>query len=239
MALGNKLDGSASRLNRFYVSGIVMRKLLLFLIIGAGAWYWDKGDSPLMSTAGAYDEGGNPVVWIFTVNNCGKPCEQGRDGLKRRRVAFEEKRVDLNNDADDNVKLWKTLRKDNRFPLIVAGDEKIIGSSRPAIAGILGVNFGDKYLSRNEKRYFKNHFYADGTPRIVMYGADWCGYCKKLRDEFNANNIDFVEIDVEKSGDKETMAKTMEINGYPATWVGYTRVKGSNLKAVNNVLKTY
>jgi len=216
-----------------------VRKLVLFLVIGVGVWYWDKGESLFMSSAGAYDEAGNPVVWIFTVENCGRPCQQGRDGLKRRRVAYEEKQIDLDNDADENVKLWKTVRSDNRFPLIVAGDKKIIGSSKPAIAGMLGANFGDKYLSRNEKRYFKNHFYADGTPRIVMYGADWCGYCKKLRGEFDANNVDFIEIDVEKSSEKQTITRTMEIHGYPATWVGYTRVKGGTFKAVNAVLQSY
>jgi glutaredoxin len=216
-----------------------MRKLVLIIAIGVGVWFWDKGELPFMSAAGAYDEGGNPVVWIFTVMNCGAPCQQGLDGLDRRRVEYEEKQIDLNNDADENVKLWKTLRKDNSFPLIVAGKEKIIGSSRPALAGILGINFGDQYLSRTEKRYFKEHFYADGSPGIVMYGADWCPYCKKLREEFDANDVDFIEIDVEKSGEMQTMAETMEIYGYPATWVGYSRVNGSNLKAVNAVLRSY
>jgi glutaredoxin len=216
-----------------------MRKLMLLIAIGVGFWFWDKGELPFMSAAGAYDKGGNPVVWIFTVKNCGQPCQQGLDGLDRRQVEYEEKQVDLNNDADENVKLWKTLRKDNRFPLIVAGKEKVIGSSRPAMAGILGINFGDKYLSRTERRYFKEHFYADGSPRIVMYGADWCPYCKKLREEFDANDVDFIEIDVEKSGEMQTMAETMEIYGYPATWVGYTRVNGSDLKAVNAVLRSY
>ena len=107
------------------------------------------------------------------------------------------------------------------------------------MAGILGINFGDEYLSRTEKRYYKNHFYADGSPKIVMYGTDWCPYCKKLREEFEANNVDYIEIDVEKSGEMETMLKTMEIYGYPATWVGYTRVNGSNLKAVNAVMRSY
>jgi glutaredoxin len=216
-----------------------MRKLMLLIAIGVGFWFWDKGELPFMSAAGAYDECGNPVVWIFTVRNCGQPCQQGLDGLDRRRVEYEEKLIDLNNDADETVKLWKTLRNDNRFPLIVAGKEKVIGSSRPAMAGILGINFGDKYLSRTEKRYFKEHFYADGSPRIVMYGADWCPYCKKLREEFDANDVDFIEIDVEKSGEMQTMAETMEIYGYPATWVGYTRVNGSDLKAVNAVLRSY
>jgi glutaredoxin len=38
-----------------------------------------------------------------------------------------------------------------------------------------------------------------------MYGVDWCGYCKKFREEFQADNIDFIEINVEKNGAQETM----------------------------------
>jgi len=218
---------------------MMMRKLILLAAIGVGIWYWDKGGMPFVDEAGAFDENRNPLVWIFTVDNCGKPCDSGRNDLKRRRVAFEEKRIDINNENDENVKLWKDLRGGNRFPLIVAGSEKMAGSNRPEVAGVLGMNFGDKYLSKTEKRYFEQHFYADGSPRIVMYGADWCGYCKKLRDEFQANNVDFIEIDVEKSGEKERMSRTMGVYGYPTTWVGYSRVKGGNLKAVNAALSSY
>jgi hypothetical protein len=31
----------------------------------------------------------------------------------------------------------------------------------------------------------------------------------------------------------------MGVYGYPTTWVGYARVKGTNLKAVNAALKSY
>ena len=72
-----------------------------------------------------------------------------------------------------------------------------------------------------------------------MYGADWCGYCRKLRTEFEDDGIDYIEIDVEKSTYKTQITKTMEIDGYPATWVGYTRVKGTTLKAVKSTLKSY
>jgi len=216
-----------------------MRKLILIAAICAGAWYWDKGGFSFGAEAGAFDENSNPLVWIFTVDNCGKPCDAGRNDLKRRRVAFEEKRIDINNESDANVELWKRMRSGNMFPLIVAGSAKLVGSDRPEIAGILGRSFGDKYLSKTEKRYFEQHFYADGSPRIVMYGTDWCGYCKKLRGEFEANNVDYLEIDVEKSGEEKRLSETMGVYGYPTTWVGYARVKGTNLKAVNAALNSY
>ena len=216
-----------------------MRKLILVIAIGTGVWYWNNGGMPFVEEAGAFDEDRNPLVWIFTVENCGKPCEAGRNDLKRRRVDFEEKRIDIGNQDDHNVKLWKDLRHGNNFPLIVAGSEKVVGSNRPDIAGILGMNFGDRYHSKTEKRYFKNHFYADGSPKVVMYGTDWCGYCKKLREELKANNVDFVEIDVEKSGEQERISKTMGVYGYPKTWVGYAQVRGVNFRAVEAAIKSY
>lgn len=217
-----------------------MRKLIFIMIIGFGAWQWHQGELPFLSPAGAFDEAGNPAVWLFTVKNCGKPCQEARSQLNRRRVSFEEKLIDPQDSSDENVKLWKKMRQGNGFPLIVAGKEKLVGGgSRPRMATLLALNFGDKHLTSTEKRYFKKHFYQDGSPKIIMYGADWCPYCKKLREELQANNVDFIEIDVEKSGEKERMSKTMAITGYPATWVGYTRVNGSNLKAVKKTLNSY
>ncbi len=216
-----------------------MRKLILVIAIGVGVWFWNNGELPFVEEAGAFDENSNPLVWIFTVDNCGKACESGRNDLKRRRVSFEEKRIDINNDSDADVKLWKRMRSGNRFPLIVAGYEKMVGSDRPVVAGILGMTYGEKYLSRTEKRYFKQHFYADGSPKIVMYGTDWCGYCKKLREEFEANDVDYIEIDVEKSGEQQKISETMGVYGYPTTWVGYARVKGTNLRAIKAALESY
>ena len=77
-------------------------------------------------------------------------------------------------------------------------------------------------------------------PIGFSHGEPWISVIhKKLREEFDANDVDFIEIDVEKSGEMQTMAETMEIYGYPAPWVGYTRVNGTNLKAVNAVLLSY
>ncbi len=213
-----------------------MRKLIFIAAIGFAAWYWNTGRLPFMSTAGAYDEAGNPVVWIFTVKGCGKACEIGRQDLKSRRIDFEEKLIDPDNASDPDVQLWKDVGKGG-FPLTVAGDIKIRGSGNlPRLQEMLGKNFGERYLTSAEKRLFKKHFYPDGTPRIVLYGADWCPYCKKLKEEFAANNIDYLDIDVEKSSNRKQIVNTLDIPGYPAIWVGYTRVNGSDLKAVKKLL---
>ena len=69
-----------------------------------------------------------------------------------------------------------------------------------------------------------------------MYGTDWCPYCAELRKEFRAGRVDYSEVDVEKSGEQQLMSETMGINGYPATWVGYERVKGTDLASVNTTI---
>lgn len=158
--------------------------------------------------------------------------------MKRRRVDFEEKRIDVNNDSNEDVRFW-VRNGQNSFPLIAAGNEIGIGPSSSKLATVLALTFGKEFLTRNEEILFKEHFYPDGSPKIVMYGADWCPYCKKLRTEFNNDNIDFIEIDVDRHAQKELILRTMEIDGYPATWVGYTRVAGSTLKAVNKVVRNY
>ena len=218
--------------------GEAVKKLIIIAVICAAGWHLKDGNIPFLSSAGAYDNSGNPVVWLFTVDGCGKPCDSSRDQLNRRRVDFEEKRIDVNDDSDEDVKFWERNGR-NLFPLIAAGNEIAIGPSSSKLATVLALTFGEEYLTRNEEILFKDHFYADGSPKIVMYGADWCPYCKKLRTEFTNDNIDFVEIDVDRHAKKDLILRTMQIEGYPATWVGYTRVAGSTLKAVNKVASNY
>jgi glutaredoxin len=215
-----------------------MKKLVIIVAIGIAGWYWSGGSIPFLPSAGAYDEAGDPAVWLFTVDGCGKPCDSARNQLKRRKVAFEEKRIDPDNKDDEDVKFWQRNAR-NAFPLIASGAEVSVGQGASGVATVLALNFGDKYLTRNEKILFKKHFYEDGSPKIVMYGADWCQICAKLRTEFKDNNVDFIEIDVDRHAAREKIVKAMEIYGYPATWVGYTRVNGSTLKAVNKVLRSY
>lgn len=103
------------------------------------------------------------------------------------------------------------------------------------MASLLGKAFGDAYLTQNERHYFKGHFQADGSPRIVLYGTDWCAYCAKLRKELNANQVSFEDIDVQKTPNKNLLLQTMGIGGYPATWMGYERVKDGS--SYNEIMK--
>lgn len=205
----------------------------------AGYCYWNSGKLPFGGkNTVAVDAAGNSVVWLFTFGGCGDSCTNAVRELRNRNVPFEEKVISSERRDEPNFKIWQGYGTGNNFPLLVVGDQTLTGFYVPNMASLLGKAFGETYLTQNEKRYFKAHFNADGSPRIVLYGTDWCPHCAKLRKELNANHVFFEDVDVEKNGDKNQLLKTMGIAGYPATWVGYTRVKnGSDYREIMALLK--
>jgi mycoredoxin len=44
-----------------------------------------------------------------------------------------------------------------------------------------------------------------------MYGAEWCGDCRRSKRFLDANNVEYVYIDVE--ADESASEKVIEING--------------------------
>lgn len=215
----------------------MMRKLFYLAIILIFIWLWREGRLPSFGdNTGAYDADGKPIVLAFTFPDCGLNCQTGLRELKNRRVPFKQLLVNPEQPESENFQMWKQFGRGN-FPFIVSGSEKVAGTSKAQLATLLGENFGQKYLTGIERRYFKRHFDSNGEARIVLYGTDWCPYCAKLRKELAGEEVNYVDIDVEKSGEKETMLNTMEINGYPAVWVGYTRVHGHTLRDIRKVMR--
>lgn len=210
-----------------------MRKLIVVALIAVGVWYWQRHG---FAHEVILDEAGNPAVLIYTAKQCGAPCQEALNILDSRSVPYQEKELDLENEEDKDVKHWRSIGN-NMLPLTLAGHSKVNSSSKWELIGLLGENFGDKYLTQDEKGYFSQHFDASGKPRIVLYGTSWCPGCAALRKEFEEHGVSYVDIDVEKSGEFDKLTRVMEIPGYPATWVGYTRVHGptyNDVKAVMN-----
>ena len=46
---------------------------------------------------------------------------------------------------------------------------------------------------------------------LVMYGAEWCGDCRRSKRFLDSNNVEYTYIDVE--ADKSAADKVVEING--------------------------
>ena len=54
-----------------------------------------------------------------------------------------------------------------------------------------------------------------GNDKVVLYSTTWCGYCAKTRDYFADNNIDFQDVDVEKTEEGRKTYQQMGANGVP------------------------
>lgn len=208
-----------------------MKKLIiLVLMIGAAYAYRPNLFSfSFFDGKGAFDEQGNPLALVFVHDKCGAPCSDAQKFLKKRRIEYSLYPLD-NNDA--NHALWKEYGAVNSFPNVIVGDERVYGSYKSKIVSALALNYGEGVLTSSEKHYMKKHFNDDGSNRLVLYGASWCGYCKKMREALREKNIDFLDIDVEKSSTRKSMTSTLEITGYPLMYYGYKRMEGPQPKDV-------
>lgn len=210
-----------------------MKKIIIIIIVLGGIYSYKPGLFNFFKQTGSYVEQGDGETLVFTHKKCGKPCRQTISLLKNRRVPFREYKLDGN---DENQALWKQYGGVNSFPNVIIGDEKVYGSYKGLIVSRLALFYGEEILTQSERYYMDEHFYNDGKPKLVMYGASWCPYCKKLRKGLNKNSIRYVEIDVDKSPRKVEMSETMNIGGFPVVYYGYKRLVGSRLKDVKAVL---
>ena len=209
-------------------------KKLVFIVLLMGVVFYLKPDwfQP-SSKKGAYDERGNPRLLVFVYEKCGKPCDDTVKVLNSRRVNYEVYSVD---ESEANKELWKEYGAVNSFPNIIVGSDRVYGSHKGVLVAALAGNFGDRVLLPAEKFYIKNHFYDDGSPKLVLYGTDWCVFCKEIRQALDDKNIDYLDIDVEKSNYHKDMVDTMDINGYPLVYYGFKRLNGPEPKDILSLL---
>jgi glutaredoxin len=71
--------------------------------------------------------------------------------------------------------------------------------------------------------------------KVVMYSTSWCGYCKKARRYFKANNIPYREFDIEDSPKAKKRFKSLGGNGVPLILVGKNKISGFNEKSFQQV----
>ncbi len=71
--------------------------------------------------------------------------------------------------------------------------------------------------------------------KVIMYSTSWCGYCKKAKRYFNANNIQFTEYDIEKSARAKRQYDRLNATGVPVILVGKKRLNGFSESAFKRI----
>ena len=62
--------------------------------------------------------------------------------------------------------------------------------------------------------------------RVVMYGAQWCGYCKQARSYFASHNVPYTEHDVDRDPKARREFERLGGGGVPLILVGEARLRG-------------
>ena len=63
-------------------------------------------------------------------------------------------------------------------------------------------------------------------PLVVLYAAEWCGYCKATKRFFDANGIVYTELDVEKTTEGREGHKKLGGRGVPLVVIGDDVIHG-------------
>jgi len=86
-----------------------------------------------------------------------------------------------------------------------------------------GMDVSDSdFLEARERQKLENRT----RPRVVMYSATWCGYCRKARNYFNQQGIPFREYDIENSSKGRRDYARMNGTGVPIIFIGKKRMQG-------------
>ena len=209
-----------------------MKKLFVLALLVFGGFLLYKNYGSFTANKDAFDDKGNPIVLVFTMDNCGAPCSDVLGDLRSKDIAFEE----INIMTDEGRKRFEKY-KERRLPLTVIGRQKIVGNNLQEIKAALAENYGMDALNGAEQLVMQNHFDEQGNPQVVMYGTSWCPYCKKMRAYFEKNSIPYTEIDVEASDAAKLDYETLKGRGYPLTYVGYRRIDGYDETRVSKAVK--
>lgn len=65
-----------------------------------------------------------------------------------------------------------------------------------------------------------------GQDHVILFSAEWCGYCDRLRADLVRAKVDFSERDIEQSTSTHDAWRTLGGRGVPLTLVGDDVVHG-------------
>ncbi|ALN87164.1 glutaredoxin family protein [Lysobacter capsici] len=107
-----------------------------------------------------------------------------------------------------------------------------------AAVGVGGVklikaNGFDLFASRPAELKPDDPRHTTGDKRIVMLAAQWCGYCEKLRKDFELANVRYSLIDIDTEAGQRAM-EAVGARGVPVTIIGQDIVYGYNMDEIKD-----
>lgn len=207
-----------------------MKKFLLIAAIAAAVYYqFFTGQ-----VTGVYAENGAPRTVFFTTDQCGKAWVETRKQLKRRKIEFEE--YDASDNGPDS-ELYKEVGGTGYLPLIAMGRQRVIGDNPGGIISALAEEFGPAHIRSRERTALQRNLDANDEAIVVMYATSWCGYCKKARQYFEDNGVEFVEYAIESDRAAKRDFDALLGSGTPLLYQGYTRVAGFDQQQIEKVFE--
>ena len=71
---------------------------------------------------------------------------------------------------------------------------------------------------------------------VIMYGMPDCGYCRRARDYFATQGIDYVEYNINKSARRYSEFRRLGGRGTPLIRIGAKTLHGFNRQAIEAAL---
>lgn len=80
---------------------------------------------------------------------------------------------------------------------------------------------------------------AAEQPDVILYSAEWCGYCTAARQFFVTNGIRFTEHDIEKTTAGYEGHKALGGDGVPLIVAGDTVLRGYNKSVLHSTFEPW
>jgi len=209
-----------------------VKKIILIMLLSFGGYQYYNGQ--LGGGAGAFDASGNAQTLLFTFDGCGAPCNDAVSLLTKRDVTFEN--INLS-DGDEQVARLKSHGGGSQMPVLIAGEHRVERFHPIKMVSTLAEVYGPQVLSKQEARVMAGHFDKEGSPRLVMYGTQTCGFCTKAAKYFNDSGVIFADLDIDKSNAARKNYDLLQGAGTPLIYVGFRRVDGFNKTALDRAIK--
>ncbi len=110
---------------------------------------------------------------------------------------------------------------------------------------ILAAGLGAGYVLAHAPEWLKPNYtegnyaayYPNAKTKVVVYGTQSCSYCKKTREFLHAQNVTFLDLDVQHSDKARKDFEQLGGKGVPLVLIGDRQIRGFNQGALEDALK--